>query len=481
MARHLPVAAAVLAVAAALGWLQTRSGQLVDRDSLFHARAAQTLPDRGLSRSFEWTQESLWRDRYSDKEFLFHLALAPFCRGADPAAGAKAAAWLFGAAIVAVVALVLVRNGIRLPWLWVLLVAALGNHFLFRMQSVRPQLLSILLLLLGVDALLRDRRRTLFVVGFLYSWSYAAPQLLVVFAALQALAAWIIDRRFDGRALAAASAGVAAGMILHPYFPNNLEQWWILNVRIMSGAWLGPEAGVRLGAEFDPVTTRSLVDASTLVLLCLVGSLAAPAFSPGALSRRSRLLIVFELAGFFLYLMSARFIEYFAPLALLAVASVAGDLLPPFPWSGRSRVVAAVAGALLLAIGIRSLADTNRALSTYPAPDLAGSARWIAAKVPPGETIVHLDWNDFTQLYYFDPGHRYLVGLDPMFMQARSPERQRLLEETRSGRRPFDAEELARTFGSRTLVVRSRLRRIVEEAGLTPLYADDGGAVYPLR
>ncbi len=129
----------------------------------------------------------------------------------------------------------------------------------------------------------------------------------------------------------------------------------------------------------------------------------------------------------------------------------------------------------------RTPAPLETTIDEYPAPDLDGAAKWIKSNVPAGETIAHLDWGDFVQLYHFDPTHHYLVGLDPMFMYVRNPKRMRLLEDLRQGRRPFDAAEIADTFKSRWLVTRNRYRPLVEDSGLKPSYLDAGAAVYNLK
>jgi len=481
MARRLTIPAALAWGAVVLAALQWSTPHLVDRDSYYHARYAQLLPERGLSREFTWTQESVWRERFSDKEFLFHVLLSPFCRGEDPAGGAKVAAWLLGVGLLVTIAWVLARNGIRAAWFWVFLVPALGNHFLFRMQEVRPAILSVILLLLGVHGLLNSRRRMLFVLGFVYSWTYTAPHLLVVFAVIDALARWAADGRFEWRGLAYAAAGVAAGLVFHPYFPNDLRLWWVMNVEIVARAWqLGGDAIVRLGQEFEPVSPRSLVLSSTLVLLCFSGTFLAAAYRGAALSRRTRILLAYELGAFVMYCLSGRFVEYFAPLALLAAASTADDLWAA-EWTPRRIALVNIAGLLALALTAKSVLDTRTAVRSYPGPDLAGAAQWTKSHVPASETIVHLDWGDFNQLFYFDPTHRYLVGLDPMFLYVRNPARLRVLEDVRWGKRPLDPAELARTFESRWLVVRDRLRPVAEDVGLKPTYEDSGGAVYRLK
>jgi len=478
--RRAALAAAVAWGALVFGFLQWSTPHLVDRDSLYHARYAQLLPERGLSREFPWTQESVWRDGFSDKEFLFHALLVPFCRGDDPAPGAKVAAWLMGAGLLATLAWILSSNGIRLAWFWVLLVPALGNHFLFRMQEVRPAILSVILLLAGIHFLLQSRWRAVAIVGFVYSWTYTAPHLLAAFACIDAVARWPDEKRFEWRGLAWAAGGVAAGLVVHPYFPNDLRLWWVMNVEIVARAWdLGGDPGVRLGREFESVSPRSLVVSSTLVLLCFLGTFLAAAWRGGSLGARTRRLLAFMLGGFVMYLLSGRFVEYFAPLALLAAASSADDL---WPREGRMRfALANVAGVLAIALTARSVWDTTTALRTYPGPDLVGAAQWMKSTILAKETVIHLDWGDFPQLFYYDPSHRYLVGLDPMFLYVRSPERLKLLEDVKWGRRPLDPAELARAFQSKWLVLRPLRRPIAEEAGLTPAFEDSGGSVYRLR
>ncbi len=479
-----PAALLVIVVvsASSFAWLQSQTPHLLDRDSYYHARYASLLPERGLSREFEWAQESVWRDGFSDKEFLYHVFLSPFCRGLGAVEGAKVATWVLDTAFVAVLALLLAGNGVRAPWLWVLLVPALGNHFLFRMIEVRAHVLSVTLFLLGVHFLLKRRPLALWIVGFVYSWSYAAPHVLVGFAVVHAAAATWEDGRPVWRPLAASVMGVFAGLVLHPYFPNDLRLWWVQNVLVLSAAWgAGGDAALRLGEEFSPVTMREFLLTATLPALCLGGTLLAGAFRRRELSSRTRLLVAFAAAAFVLYCLSAKLVEYFAPLALLAFASTASDLWPEGRRTWRRVLVVLMAAAVAGALVGKSLSDTRRYATTLPGPGLEGAAKWIRDNVPKGETIVHLDWGDFPELFFFDPSHRYLVGLDPMFAFVRNPSKMRLIEDIRARRRPLDPAELGWTFNARYLVVRRYLKDRADDALLTPVYEDDAAAVYQLR
>ena len=177
--------------------------------------------------------------------------------------GGKLAAWLLAGGVLAAFGIALRATGARAPILWVFVLFSAGNHFLFRMMEVRSHVLSVILFTAGVALLLKGRYRWLILVGFIYSWSYAAPHLLVGIAIAHALAVGIHERKFEWRGLACVAGGVAAGLVIHPYFPNNLHLWWVQNVVVLGQAWgLGGDLGLRLGEEFAPILPRSLIERS---------------------------------------------------------------------------------------------------------------------------------------------------------------------------------------------------------------------------
>ncbi|NUN50325.1 MAG: hypothetical protein HUU15_16050 [Candidatus Brocadiae bacterium] len=468
---------------------------LVSRDGYYHVQYAHQLPERGLSRTFEAMQHSFWKDHFSDKEFLFHVWLAPWVRDEGTMIRqAKFATWLLGLAVLAAFGLALRATGVRAPPLWVLVLAGAGNHFLFRLAECRAHVLSIGLFIAGVALLLRGRWVLVGALGFIYSWSYAAPHLLVGIACVHAVALLLWDRKFEWRGAAAAAAGVFAGLLLHPYTPNSLHLWWVQNVVVLRQAWgLGGDIGLHLGEEFGSILPRSLVMSSTavfasLLLGVLFTVLAARA---GRLSTRSFALFLIAGTCLVLYALSARFIEYLAPAAVWFAASVAGDLVDRERlaawWKERPGALtfAALASALLLvALQLRSLEQATAETRRTRGPVMAGAAKWVRASVPPGTNVAHLNWGDFVQLYGFDPTHRYINGLDPAFMYVRDRSRVEYWENVRTGRIPLDAAEFADVFDADVLIATKevpRQIRICENALLDVLFEDEGAVVYRLR
>ena len=119
---------------------------LFERDGYYHARLAQMMPERGISQHFPWTQLSTWKDRYCDKEFLYHIAMMPFAQiGGEPILGARLFAALLSVAVVVILFLVLRANGARWPLFFTALPLGMGGLFLARLGMIRSHVLSMLL------------------------------------------------------------------------------------------------------------------------------------------------------------------------------------------------------------------------------------------------------------------------------------------------------------------------------------------------
>jgi hypothetical protein len=472
---------------------QFATPHMLSRDGYYHARYANLLPERGLSREFAWMRHSFWSDRFADKEFLFHLWLAPWCtKEGALVPRAKFAAWILAGAAIATFGFAVRWTGARGWMLWVLVLLGAGNHFLFRLLECRAHVLSILFFISGTALLLKGKWRWLAAAGFLYSWSYAAPHLLVGAALAHAAAIAVRERRLEWRGVAFSAAGVFAGLLLHPYTPNSLHLWWVQNVVVLSQAWgRGGDLGVHLGQEFESILPRSLVTSSTAVFASLMLSVlfALLAAERSKLSTRTFSLLFVAAMSFTLYCLSARFIEYLAPAAVWALASAATDLFEGVSVMSlareRPRALATgllAAAALLVAVHLRTWNRTLEEVRRTKGAVMAGAARWTRANVPRGENVAHFNWGDFVQLFAYDPDHRYIVGLDPSF--TNDPERIRFLEDVRTGRAPLKAAEFAEAFDTNWLVVTKevpRQVRICEDALLEVAYEDEGAVVYRLR
>ena len=485
-------AALLLYVAALYAATSLLQDGLFERDGYYHARLAQLLPERGLSRSFPWTQLSTWRDGYCDKEVLFHVAMAPFAWvGDQPILGTRVFLVLLSTAVVAVLWWLLRAHRVPWPVFFAALPLASGGLFLARLGMIRSHVLSMALLLAGVHLLLERRWRALFWLGALYAWSYTVPFVLVMTAVPFALGCWLGGGRPDWRSVLAAGAGAVAGLAIHPYSPLTLETL-LTYVQIFRIGMQGVAAsGVELGNEIYPYPLPVLWDIYPLLLL-LAGALPLV-----ALLRRRRLtpeaVGVVTAATFWLgmTLASARFVEYQVLLLAVAVGLVVRDLLAS---EGPERRLAAhrrggPAGAVAALLALAGF--HGRSLRFYrvyqgptaPARFFDGVGAWMAGHLEPGETVINLYWDDFPDLFYSAPRQRYLWGLDPTYSLRFDGPRTLLLERARQQQVRIDPELFRQAFGSRWLVLRAgRLERHPELQGpsFREVYRDGTAALYRL-
>ena len=488
-------APAVVFVLAALFFarLHTASGGPTDRVAFYHARAAAMLPERGLSRSFPWTQASTWATHYCDKEFLYHVALAPFATGTEPLIGVILAATLLSAAVFAAFFALLRAEAVPAPWAFTLLLAGAAGPFLLRISYVRPHTAALLLVLAAWRPLMRSDLRWLAGLGFLLSWTYSFPLILPALAVVYALGRAAAGEGFDWRSPAAAAGGVLAGLVLHPFTPNSLDSiaTYLQVVRI--AALERSLAGVEVGRELAPYSTRGFLELHAPMTV-LMTALSAAGWTTG---RRLGGAAFGTLSAAWATLLGTlvfpRFVEYSAPLCVLAAALAARDLLkdggkeaveraaknhPAGAWLTAAGVLLLVLGAFLSAAAYAFTVGTGN-----DGPRFRGAAGWFAENLKPGETVVNLWWDDLPELFYDAPGQRYLVGLDPTYMLRWDPEKALRLEAMRAGRIPLDPDWLGAAFKARVMVLRAPYTRYypqLEWRLWKPVYADAGAAVYAL-
>ena len=74
--------------------------------------------------------------------------------------------------------------------------------------------------------------------------------------------------------------------------------------------------------------------------------------------------------------------------------------------------------------------------------------RWVRANIPPGEIVFNTDWDDFPRMFYFDPTHRYVSGLDPTYLYDRNPELSKLYDQITLGDEEDPGPLIRERFGA---------------------------------
>jgi hypothetical protein len=238
-----------------------------------------------------------------------------------------------------------------------------------------------------------------------------------------------------------AAAGLAAGLLVHPNFPEIARFAWIVNAGILLETAWAARQGFELGAEFDPMAPLDV--ARHLLVPAL---LVAVAWALGWRTRREDstplALVACATVLLALTLRTARFVEYAVPFAVVAAALAAS----------RSRAPAVVPALVLAASFVYTAAFGSgpvRSLGARGEDVPAPFAELFRATVPAGAQVFTCEWGLTGSLMLALPERRFLVALDPVLFWRKDPERYALWRRlTREGG-PDAAEEIRRAFEAR--------------------------------
>jgi hypothetical protein len=434
-ARWLGRAALAVALAgfvAALAEVQLGTRGLLDGDSYFHARAAQQLAEHGVRKEFPQAAFSTWRDRYSDKDFLFHAFLIPFVGESASVRGAKLGAVAADALLLAALGLALLRLRVRFAWLWVALLAVSDPWIWLHLLKVRPHLLGLALLLLEVVLVLEGRWKALVLASAAHVLAHTSFLALPALPLAHALACRMRGQALPWKPAAGLALGIAAASLMHPYFPNNLTIGFDQAVEVArSVAGTRPDVPPDVfGSELLPMRLAGFLQLWTVWATAgVLGTTLLLRWRRGAPPSVAAITL-FGLAAALLgaSLLANRFAFFFVPVAVLAAARALAELAGEEPLGALARRPIAWAAALALA-GV--LADG--ALRTNPAAlraqiasgesveNLRPAIAFLARRAAPSDVVYHAFWKPFAPLYYFRPDGRYIEGLDPIFLYRFDP------------------------------------------------------------
>jgi len=467
--------------------VQFATPALAGNDGYYHIKMAQLIRQQGITPPFVWLPMSiLSADAYYNHHFLYHLYLSLFVPGGSSvgpevlAARAKLASVVMPSLAFVAIWWLMRRQRVRWSWAWAVGLFATSDAFLYRMSMPRAQSASLLVLALGMHLMLERRYRLLLPLGFLYVWLYNAFPLLVVVALVYGLAVFGLEGRVEWRPLVAVAVGIALGLLINPYFPQNFN-FIVSHILPKIG-----DVGSHVGNEWNPYQTWTLVENSGgALVLCLIGVFALgwreKRFDTATLFALG-LAVIFGIMAF----KSRRFIEYFPAFALLfaafSVSAALKDVQIRWPrW--------AIAGGLALILAFpltRSILRAREALaSSTPRDTYAEAATWLAESAPPGSLVFQTDWDDFPRLFFYNTSQVYTIGLDVTYMQLYSADLYDEWVDITRGRVEQPGRVIASRFGAAyvfsDLEHEDFMREAQNDPALREVYRDDDAVIYEVR
>jgi hypothetical protein len=409
----VPAAAAALTFAVVFLVLSSIVG-LYDNDSYYHLAVAREYAHGGIrSGGLSWARFSSMSQGFGDKELLFHVLVAPFAAAARSALPGKLAIALFDAAIAAVLARLVARTAGG----WAALVpigVLLGSTDLAtRLLRLRPELLSLLLLLVALELAAARRYFWLGTVALGYGLGYTAFQTLPILCTAWVFVEGLTRRRWDWDLIAYPLLGTSLAVFVHPQFPANISVWLLQNV--LWHRYTLPDAGT----EFARTSLTDVLQLNGAWALGLACAWLLRTDAPTEDDDERRLGSFAAVAAVLFAALLAilpRFATYFVPFTTIAVLCAAP------PRQRRTRA-AAVLIALAIPLAARNVLVVRENLRLAGAldPGREEDARAFGSALPRG-ALVAAPWAETERYVFWAPQGRYLNVLDPVFMASWRPE-----------------------------------------------------------
>ena len=507
-------------------YLQFYNG-ITDPDAFYHVKITQLMSQQGVVTDFPWMQFSTWKDGFVDHHFLYHFLMIPFVHFFPPLIGGKIFQVLLCSLALLAFFWLLKELKIRAAF-WFSLLLFLAPIFLFRVDLVKAQPLSLIILFIGLAFIVKRKYFLLFLASFVYVLSYGGwillPLCAVLMAAVQSLDSagekitWQKGRRWQsGRKFLSLSVrmffsrknlalmfssglGALAGLIINPYFPQNINFYWVHIVQI---GLVNYQGKFSVGAEWYPYSFFELLQRAWLILaLCLI---AVPVwlnyFKKATMeSKFFGLLFVLILL---LTFKSKRNIEYLIPLGIIFAAAAinvfsqpgrpADDflrikkflakLVPPSGWPKKMFFASLL---IIIAVSFASSLKYSKWMiqaSGFNYAYLKGAADFIKSHSRPGEIVFNGNWSDFPALFYHNDSNYYIIGLDPTFMYLYDSGLQRKMIDITRGKRYEEAYEIIKNELRASYIQATakdqKFKSILDNNfKFKKVYEDSDGAVY---
>ena len=465
-------------------WLLQRQTQAIccgDFDGYYHIKWARLLWDNLRAKhfppAFTWLPLTTLNPRdYVDHHLLFHIILIPFTWFRDLQTGAKVAAVLFASLAVFSCYWLVVRYEIRYRLIWLLALLASSAPFLYRLNMTKAPPFAIIFLVIGIYLLFEKKYWPLVPLAFVFTLTYDMFVLLIFAAAIWTVVVGWSEERFEWRPIVWVLLGTAAGLVINPYFPHNLYLFWEhARVKITATNFT-----TKVGQEWYPYdTTEFFLNCYVALAAMLTGYLT---FEWSDRKRAARPLFFLILSTVLLLMMARwkRFAEYFPPFAILFAAftleqfwrgravftHLPQDVMEDLqPFLDRQTPTATAketqheetwkiikTGFVALALGLALFANVYHTAKDIrdsdPRDYYAKGAAWMRGNIPAGQLVFNTDWDDFPRLFFYDPTHVYVSGLDPTYLLDKNAELSKLYDRITTGEEEDPGPLIRDRFGA---------------------------------
>jgi hypothetical protein len=483
--RLVQLGAAAVAIGLVFRQLQFSTAAICcgDFDGYYHIKWSrmlwESLRNHSFPPLFTWLPlTTLDPKHYVDHHLLFHFFQMPFTWFGDLRLGAKISATIFASVAVFSCYWLLVRYRIRYSLVWLLALLACSAPFLYRLNMAKAPPFAIIYLVIGIHLLFTKKYWPLVPLSFIFALTYDMFVLLIMAAFIWTAVIGWTENRFEWRPIVWVVLGASAGLIINPYFPTNLHLLYEhLKIKVTAS-----DFSTSVGKEWYPYDSWEFLGNSVVACVAMVAGYLA--FDPSDRKRahHSLFFMVFATALMIMMARWRRIAEYWPPFAVMFSAFALQpwlegtrstltrlptdilDELQPFLdrpqttvpaneseldslW--RTIALAVVAICLGVALFLNLRATVKDIAGSDPHDYYRGGSEWMRAHIPPKQIIFNTDWDDFPRLFYYDPTHAYVSGLDPTYLYDKDERLSGLYDRITLGKEEDPGPLIRDRFGAR--------------------------------
>ena len=426
-----------------------------DPDSFYHAKISSLMSEQLIVKNFPWLVFTNLPQIYTDHHFLYHIFLIPFVKFFNPLIGIKIATTIIDTGFILLFYSFLKSCKAKWPEFFTFLL--LGSApFMFRINLAKANGLSLIFVFFLLFALFRKKYFWLFIISFFYVWAYGGWPLGILLASLywlsSLLSSFILRSQEENKSFhclivsllkssewgpfVAVIAGSLAGLIINPYFPQNLQFYWVQTFQIAVVNY-GSKIGV--GGEWYPFDFFNLISYGWPVILSF---LLAILFFAGSLMLKkqrdveketvTRTFFLTALSGIFfvLTLKSCRNAEYFLPFMAVTCSFLLkyfydrdvylylkNNVLKILKSERNYKLLIFYVVTMIIVSFVGNVWQIKGDLSKgFSFNKYKEAATIMAESSKAGDIVFHSDWDDWPILFYNNSKNYYIVGLDATFM-----------------------------------------------------------------
>ena len=444
---------------------------LIGYDAYFHIKFSFLLKKDLFIENLPWLWYTIYREEFRDHHFLFHYLLIPFTFG-DLIFWGKIAAALFMALAWFTFYKILQAAKVQMALFWSLIGFLSSHTFLFRLSMLRIQSLALAFILILFYFHMTKNFIAILIFSFIFAHLYDGFPLAVVISFCFTIADFLINRKLEYRYIPSSSGGIFLGLVINPYFPDNIASF-IFNIH---RTIFFKEEGIKLGIEWYPYTTWFLLEN---MLLAFIAFVILFLFLPFVRNIKPEGYASLMLSLFFLILLfkSRRFIEYTPAFLMLSfILIVIRNLHKKY-------------GILLIAlftpIALLHLFESRKEVRKTPSPiKYRGAALWLKKNSNKGDIVFNADWDDFPFLFFYNHKNYYIVGLDPMYMYKYDKKLYRLYQMITRGKVMTPSRFIKNKFKAKYIFTDKMHKKFIRvlkmDKGVKKVYEDKFSIVYKI-